>query len=297
MVKPVDYLETLEARIEIKTRLLRTEDPSAILESADLLDSCDANLLYGYVRTFVKLAYSGNVNSVADRLGMTRQSIKNHIVQLENLLEAALFERVGTNSRLTDMGTLWLPRAQEFYEAASVFLRRTGAKNARYRSTNLPLRMLIKDETSSNLLRRFAHSYNLGANETDHPEFLQFREECIVYEVDQGAWGSQQIGSKTPFAQWFGVDAAQNSTGKPLSDMVTGDDLRDEISFALDECYLKGGLHFAEVACDYRTPNGDGRETVFYQRLLADMTKEKGRPQIVSLIDVVTHPQTSPERA
>lgn len=291
----IDYLDCLDERIEIARRVLRKTDPSDFLEQAAKLEGFNVNLLYGYVRSFVKLAYMGDVRQVSKHLDITRQSIKRHILELENLLDAQLFERVGTSSALTSMGTLWLPRAQEFFELSASFLNRRGSNQAHYQSTQLPFRMLLKDQSNSSMLRDFAKAWLQSEQDLSDSCIQPFLSHCIVYERKSGAWVSREIGAKSAFSRWFGTEITIRSKGQRLSKMETGGDLQDEISFLLDGVYTRGGVHFSEVACNLHKPGEADRCPVLYQRLLAELSDKDGQPVVASLIDLIHPHQTNPE--
>lgn len=282
----LDYLDSLDERMDIARRVLRYGDPANFFDQAVQMDNFNVNLLYGYVRSFVKLAYLGDVRAASDQLRITRQSIKRHILELENLLDVQLFERVGATSRLTSMGTLWLPRAQEFSELAAAFLNRRGANQAHYQSTQLPFRMLLNDRSNSRLLHDFANAWLCSNQTLDCEAIRPFREQCIVYERKAGAWVSREIGEKSAFCLWFGSKITKASVGQRLAKMETGDDLQDEIAFLLDSVYTRGGVHFSEVACNLHSPNHSGRIPVLYQRLLAELTDEYDRPVVASIIEI-----------
>ena len=154
--------DTLDERMRIARNVLRVGNPEIFLAEAEKLDTYNQNLLFGYVRSFLHLAYCGDVQIAADSLGTTRQSVKRHIVELENLLEVKLFNRIGASSKLTSMGTMWLPKAQEMRDVAAGFFLRKGREEARYQSTQLPLRMLLHDQSNSQLLRSFAQMWMQG---------------------------------------------------------------------------------------------------------------------------------------
>lgn len=288
-----DFLDGLDERLDIARRLLRTPSPSKLLEQANRLDNFNVSLLYGYVRSFVSLAFTGDVEVAARSQGQTRQTVKRHILELENLLETALFEQVGARSRLTEMGALWLPRAQEFSELASAFLNRKGLNDAEYRSTQIPLRMLLNDGTNSQQLRHFALCWMEGEKSICSGWFEEFSSSCIVYRRIHGAWGARSIGSKSAFRLWYGAEMAQQSEGKTLENMASGDDLGGEVNFLLDSVYTRGGLHFSEVACKLDKPGSAFRVPVLYQRLIAEFIDELERPVVVSIIRFID-PQRDP---
>lgn len=290
-----EYLDGLDERMEIARRLLRVRDAEALLNEASRLDNFNVNLLYGYVRSFVRLAYLGDVREAALQLGTTRQSIKRHVLELENLLEAQLFETIGATSRLTNMGALWLPRAQEFFELAGAFLNRKGSNQAQYRSTQLPLRMLLRDPSNSELLRSFALSWMQDGQSTRSRCYSSYKDHCILYERVAGSWQSREIGKNSAFSKRFGPNITKKSEKKKLSEMQTGSDLHDEISLLLDGVYTRGGLHFSEVACNLYNSAGTQREPVLYQRLLAELTDQDDRPVVASIIQLIDPLQTNQE--
>lgn len=284
MVSGTDYVDTLEARLDTARRLLRSEDPAAIVRSAEGLAGANITLLYGYVRSFVRLSYNGNVDDAAQRLGLTRPTVQRHIVELENLLEVPLFERIGRSSKLTNMGVLWLPRAEEFLNVGAAFIRGERTNKASYRSTQLPFRALMSDESSSALLKSFAEAWLSGARQINAHGFQAHRSRCIIYQRQYGKWAALEINAESALAQWFGADRISASVGKPISEIETGDELQDEISFQLDRLYVQGGLLFSEIACNLHHPSEDARRPALYQRLLAEMVDEHDQPAIASMI-------------
>ena len=76
--------------------------------------------------------------------------------------------------------------------------------------------------------------------------------------------------------------------------METGNDIGDEILLLLDTVYTRGGLHFSEAACFLKNANLTSRAPAFYQRLLAEMIDEHGRPVVASIIEVTDPLRTNP---
>lgn len=292
----MEYLDSLDERMRIARDVLRKDSPDYFFERAKSLDDFNENLLFGYVRSFVKLAYLGDVQKVASSLGNTRQSVKRHILELENLLNAQLFEHVGTVSTLTSIGALWLPKAQEFFEVASAFLSRRGASRAEYQSSQVPLRMLLNDPSNSELLRQFARAWLAGDQTLSCSKLAPFIEDCVIYERQNGRWVSKKIGNKSAYYKWFGNEIALRSEGRLLEDMETGSDLEAEVAFLLDGIYVRGGLHFSEVACNLFAPGKYGRQPLLYQRLLAELLDEEQKPIVCSLIEIIDPRRTNPTR-
>lgn len=287
--------DELEARISIAKALIREANPLDVLQSAEEGGSYNVHLLYGYIGSFVKLAYVGDVNLAAEALSVTRQTVKRHIVELEDLLDAQLFDVVASKSRLTSLGNLWLPRAQELMDVASAFLRRKTSANAAYLSTHIPLRHLFNGDDCSPDLRELAYAWKRSDFKLNSDEILPFLDRCIVYERQNGRWYTRSMGENAAFSQWFGKEEAQKSVGQPISDIATSEELYGEVNYLLDRVYTQGGLFLTEVACALGKPGHDQRVPVMYQRLMAELVDESGRPVVVSMISFID-PQRDPER-
>ncbi len=278
-------LDDLDGRMDTARRVLRMENPEQFIQNALDREKFNLNLLFGYLRSFVKLAYAGDIRRVAQDLDTSRQTVARHIHELENMLNADLFHELGVSSRLTERGVLWLPRALEICELARDFSLRCGANPADYQSTQLPLRMLFKDEASSSLLRSFVRKWELSeTKDTACSCFDDFRDCWIIYERRGGRWASREIGANSAFAQFYGTDFVRPGMG--LDEMAGADDMHDEVCFLLDSLYTRGGVHFSEVSCRAAKPGTQERQSILYQRALVEVSVGD-KPQIASVIEIL----------
>lgn len=280
-------LDDLDKRLELARRVLRMENADAFLTEMGDRERYNANLLFGYVRSFVRLAYLGDVSIAARELETTRQTIGRHIMELENLLECTLFEAVGANSRMTEWGVLWLPRAEEIFDTCSALFSKKDKRNTEYRSTQLPLRMLLRDSSISKRLSAFAGAWMLGDKSLSCERMAQFHDHWITYERKKGTWCARSVGANSALSQFYGQDLATNSAGATIQQMISGTELRDEISFLLDSIYTRGGIHFSEVACRLIKPGTTEPITVLYQRVLVELSDENERPVVGSVIELM----------
>mmetsp|Transcript_22284 Transcript_22284/g.35496 ORF Transcript_22284/g.35496 Transcript_22284/m.35496 type:complete len:107 (+) Transcript_22284:1356-1676(+) len=86
------YSDTLEERLGLARKLLRLQSPKTFLNDASKLSNFNVNLLYGYVRSFVSLAYRGDIALTAKELKQSRHSVKRHILELECLTSAPMVQ-------------------------------------------------------------------------------------------------------------------------------------------------------------------------------------------------------------
>lgn len=64
------------------------------------------------LHAFVTIADNGSFSSAADRLHVTQPAVSKRVASLEEELNVRLFDRLGRTVRLTEAGTLLLPRAR-----------------------------------------------------------------------------------------------------------------------------------------------------------------------------------------
>lgn len=67
--------------------------------------------------TFVRIAEVKNFSKTAEQLGYSQSAVTMQIKQLENELNAQLFERIGKQARLTQAGECLLPHALEILDS------------------------------------------------------------------------------------------------------------------------------------------------------------------------------------
>lgn len=70
---------------------------------------------YKHLRYFWVVAKEGSIVRAAERLCLTPQTISGQLARLEDVLGAALLQRVGRGLELTDTGRLVLSYAEEIF--------------------------------------------------------------------------------------------------------------------------------------------------------------------------------------
>lgn len=285
----------LDWRIELARLALTADSADGFLDVSALGDRPNSALLFAYVRAFIKLASLGNVDEAAAELQTTRPSVTRHVQMLEESLNCRLFESIGTVSKLTPRGALYHARLCEFYQLGSEVLTKRNQPATRYTSVTLPLRYLSEEMGAPKLLRDFSRAWFAGRKTLDCPQLNSFRPYWIVYERRAGIWHSREIGDRCSLSCWYGVDLVRDSIGSSVPEMISGMEFKDEVSFALDAIYLRGGLHYSEVSLNLPRPGHEGLVHVQYHRLYAEIVDDKGNAVVASLIDA-PHMQPSPMR-
>lgn len=276
-------VEDRDWRVEMARVAFTAKNPRDVFEVAASAEGFSTNLLFGYVRAFVRLAYLRDVNSVAKEMKTTSQSISLQIRKLENMLECRLFEYVGVQSRLTPIGVAHLSRASEIFELACAFLSRRAATDAEYRYISLAMRELKHRDGAPQILRDFYSAWLTGSQSTSCPLLKSFKSNWILYERRAGVWYAREVGDYSSLAQWYGVEKTRSSAGLSVSDMISGSELSDEMSFILDSLFVKGGGHYSEVSCKLPKPGHEGSVHTVYQRVVVELVDDAGHPVFGSI--------------
>lgn len=290
-------LDDRDWRVEVARLAFTADNPKEVLEAAAYSQESNTSFLFGYIHAFVRLTHLGDVNAVAAEFQSSAQSITLKVRKLEDLLECRLFESVGTVSRLTPNGVAYLPRALELFDLSCAFLSRRAATRANYRYIPIAMRDLRHRDGAPQILADFYSAWLNGSQSTSCSRLQRFKPKWILYERRAGVWYSREIGDHSTLAKWYGVEKARRSTGLSVADMISGYQLRDEISFILDSLFVKGGGHYSEVSCELPKPGHQGRVHIVYQRVIVELIDDVGRPVFGSVTSILPITKSADETA
>lgn len=71
-----------------------------------------------HLEVFLATAHDGSTRAAAERIARSQSAASSALVELESLLGAALFDRVGRRLVLNEHGRAFLPRAASLVESA-----------------------------------------------------------------------------------------------------------------------------------------------------------------------------------
>lgn len=271
----------------------------AVLENPKLLkaalkgakpDRINSTLLFGIVRSFVRLAELKNVDIAAQEIGISRQSVTSQIRSLEQHLGEALFEKISTTSNLTVFGERWFPRAKKFLRNGNEFLDHSDGQSRNVKTADdygysaklIPVRDI--PTSAPPLIAQAAALWKSPVRPITDSAFNAVRDKWVLYRKIAGRWHSKDIGKDSAFANFFGADAAIVSSGLSVTDMTSGLQLKDEMSFALDGVAERGGMQLFKVSCRLPEMLGGPLIDKRYQRLLMESYIPGGEVVVVSII-------------
>lgn len=258
------------------------------------LSELNQPLLFEMIRSFTTLADTLNLSHAVAQLNSTRQTVRRHISQLEELRGEELFRTRDRRYELTEAGEAALPEARELLMHAKVWSRgQTGMRGSlQYLQAQVgdlvfyqqqqPMGDIWRDE--SLLLRETYRAWVMGAGEIESPHLEHVRPYLMVYRNSDSGWIVVEFGNRSAYVDWFGVDYARSSIGRPIARLPAG----EEFGRMLDQSFLD--IETTQTArLDHvytRMPARDNptQATMAYQRLMMAGFFPDRSPAVMTLV-------------
>tara|TARA_R110002072_G_scaffold192587_1_gene349621 strand:- start:830 stop:1747 length:918 start_codon:yes stop_codon:yes gene_type:complete len=212
------------------------------VRSGDLLDGnlTDINvnvrgypLLFEMLRSFTCLAATLNLSHAVRELRSTRQTVRRHVNQLEELKGGPLFEVAERQYMLTELGHSVLPEALDLLARAEgwlmgqsrlingmQYLRREDPDGWFFFQQEQPISNLFG--STSPLLPEVMKAWAIAGGNLEHKALKDVRPFCTVFRRVGEEWLFTEVGEESSFVSWFGWTVSRSSIGRPLGEMPGG---------------------------------------------------------------------------
>lgn len=237
-------------------------------------------LTFDMLRGFVALAETLNVSLAAQQTGVTRQTLRRNLSDLEALRGVALFRLDGQRYGLTAEGAACLHEARailawgEGWDSRS---RRTvrlvqgfehaafhGADGRRFYAQQHSLGTLAQDGLP--LLRRAFAAWGQSLARLDHPAMERLRPYMVIFRRTGESWIFAEVGERSAYARWFGLAQARSAMGTRYDDDGMGRDFNAFIARAYREVHDGGSIRLDHLHA--QVPRGAEVHPTSFQRLL-----------------------------
>ncbi|MFQ6551420.1 LysR family transcriptional regulator [Aestuariibius insulae] len=253
-------------------------------------------ILFELLRSFTMLAETLNLSRTVERLGTTRQTVRRHLVILEEHMGGPLFELVDREYQLTERGRNALREAEELLARGDAWLRnQSGHIDGRYflRSNNAtdqkyfleqqPLRQLWTVDAP--LLQESVRAWAEAKGELEHAVFAPIRPYIMVFRLHGEDWLCTHVGEKSSFATWFGWEWERSMIGRGLVDFPGGRGFARLMTQPFREVYETEGLRLDHILTHIpRDPDGPPAP-IAYRRLLLGCRFPDSSFALVSVVD------------
>lgn len=257
-------------------------------------------LLFEMIRSFVSLASTLNISHSVRELGSTRQTLRRHISNLEAAMGGPLFMVEDRRYQLSALGKQALPDARELLARGNLWMRgqmrsvdrlqllHAETSDWDFYQQQQPLGRIWTDP--SVLLRETFRAWAMSGGEIENPLFSHVRPYVIIYRQSDIGWICVEFGQKSVYVNWFGLDYALSSIGRPLQKMPAGEEFSHLIYEAFDEVQSAQMARLDHVFT--RMPRQDKGPLipVAYQRLIMSGFFPDRSPAVLSLVQPVDVP-------
>ncbi|WP_432816591.1 helix-turn-helix domain-containing protein [Sulfitobacter sp. JB4-11] len=272
-------------------------DTDTAQDSGTAQDQPPPALLFEMIRSFVTLASTLNLSHAVKDLNSTRQTVRRHIASLETAMGGPLFTVDDRRYHLTEMGESVLPDAKDILARGITWLRgqtstfghlqklRAHVGDWDFYQQQQPLGSIWKDP--SLLLRETLRAWAISSGEIEADTFRHVRPYLIIYRRSEVGWICVEFGEKSVYVNWFGLDFARSSIGRPISQMPAGEEFSYLIYQAFDEAEAKQMARLDHVFTRMPRRPSEKLSPVAYQRLILNGFFPDGSPAVMSLVQPV----------
>jgi len=248
------------------------------------------------LRSFCAMASDLNLSRAAQRLGLTRQTIRRHIQLMEKSRGEKLFELRNKTYFLTDAGRNALAAAESITAEGMAWLHgqydikdglqhvriRTAAGEPHFLSSQHELTRIWRD--GEPILQQALQCWCAGKGAIESREFAPVRPYILVFRRFRNEWLCSEIGEKSALAIWYGWEWAKSSIGRPVEDIPASDAHSEYILDAYEKVRCTGAPRLDHQFRFIARKSGGRALPMAYQRLLLASRFPDGGPALVSVV-------------
>lgn len=236
-------------------------------------------LLFEILRSFTTLASTLNLSHAVRDLGSTRQTVRRHIAQLEDLKGGALFRINDRQYQLTELGSLILPEALDLLSRAEgwitgksqqvdglQYLSHIGDDGWSFFQQQQPIGKAYA--SSGDLLQRVMAAWVASGGEIEHPAMQDVRSALMVFRRVDESWLCVELGDESSYVSWFGWASARSSIGRDLGRMPGGESFGRLVNLAFREVETNQSIRLDHVFTQLRRDNDGPFVPICFERLL-----------------------------
>ncbi|MEM8654823.1 MAG: LysR family transcriptional regulator [Pseudomonadota bacterium] len=256
----------------------------------------ELSLLFEKIRSFVTLAQTLNLSRTVAELGSTRQTVRRHISQLEELKGKSLFRLDNRQYQLTQAGRDALPEAIDLIARGRSWLagQVSHRNQMQFIKVNLPenrtfwlqQRPLGEIWTSHRpLLRTAFQAWSHACGQLEAPEMKHIRPYVMVYRQSPAGWLCVEIGDDSSYVSWSGWAAARSSIGRSMTVLPGGDEFAHIMAGPFEDAAIHQNSRLDHVFTQLQREPGGHYFSICYQRLLLSGRFPDGSLALISIVD------------
>lgn len=255
-------------------------------------------MLAEMMRSFVVLARTENLTSAVSELGITRQTVRRHITQLEELLGCNLLVSGPKGYRLTEEGNrhltnaCWTLSQMEDWVAGAVdvvgYLQQVSLQleSGGYFCCRQHKLIDVWRLGTASIQVGFRAWYESQGN-VEHPLVEEIRPKMVFFRKQQGKWLYIHVGDESTMTNWLGLVWARSEVGSFLEEGIMASDIDRFVTQAYDQTLARGTARYDHIATTLARTKDGPLEPANYQRLIMACRLPDGSP-VLGVLIVIT---------
>ncbi len=252
--------------------------------------------LYPILRSFLRLAETLNLSKTTNGLQITRQSVRRHIDQLEELTGSRLFTHEHNQYGLTAAGSRWMSEIANLIEQIDILFGASSKMINGLPSVKIQISdghhffaqqhpvVHVWNDSTPPLIRRGLEAWAIGQSALDHEAMRVIRPYLLVYRQLKSEWVCTEVGENSSYATWLGSTWAKSALGQAYDD--------DPIKSQADHFMLKahamvsrtGAPWYDHISTKFPRQESGELVPVNYQKLVLPCHFPNGSPAVAVLV-------------
>lgn len=252
-------------------------------------------LLYEMLRSFVVLAETLNLSHAVKQLSSTRQTVRRHISQLEEIKGGALFDVKERRYALSPLGARVLPEAKDLIsyaygwlsgEAQQVnglqYLAHLPQQGTYFYQQQHPIDAVFS--STGDMLKKVLTGWACAGGKLQHEALREVVGYCNIFRRTKGSLVFTEVGQESSFMSWYGNDMAYSTIGRTLSQMPGGGLFARLVDVAYEEIERSQAIRLDHIHTMIPKPNFDEPVAISYERLMLGARFPDDSPAIISVV-------------
>ncbi len=252
-------------------------------------------LLFEMLRSFITLASTLNLSHAVAELGSTRQTVRRHITQLEELKGGPLFEVANRQYSLSELGLKVLPEALDLLDRTEAWIGRRfelvdGLQHLGierkdgwyYYQHQHPIGRAFS--STGTLLQDAIRAWSEAKGEVEHESLQRIRPYGQIFRRSDGDWRFTEVGELSSVTRLLGWKFARSTIGRSLGQMPGGESFDRLTKHAYAEVEQTQALRLDHCLTVLPQPDVGKNTPVCFERLLLGSWFADGSFAVLSVV-------------
>lgn len=238
------------------------------------------SVMFEMLRSFATVSETLNISKAVAELGFTRQTIRRHLDDLEELLGFKLFKVTNRQYSITEEGKECLKGVQELLEELDDWVvQKHVGRNELARIAHIDeasgffyfceqQKLLDVWDHSMPLMQAGLAAWSQSEGRIEHEAFDKIKPYLILNRKNRSDWICTFVGETSSYATWLGITWAKSAIGQAIEDDPSMSSDRRFIIKSYDTVFEQGIPKYDHIYGQYAREEHGEMLPVSFQRLV-----------------------------